>query len=50
MPEKKAQVVGEIGKELSGMTKQQRAYLIGFLEGFAANVGNGQLSAQRPGA
>ena len=48
MPEKKEKIIVEaIGKELPGMAERDKTYLMGFLEGLAAGVGNQQLTVTR---
>ena len=39
MSEKKKQIIKEVGKLLSKMSEEEKMYLVGFLEGFAAMVG-----------
>lgn len=51
MTEKKNEIVAVIGKALPDMTQDEKTYLMGFLEGFAALVSNKKLAeAERPGA
>ena len=44
MPEKKVNVIEEINRKLLNMNEQEKSYLMGFLEGFAALVGVGNAS------
>ena len=45
MPERKEKIIVEaIGKEIPGMAERDKTYLMGFLEGLAAGVGNQQLA------
>lgn len=37
MSEKKKEILAAIGKEIPGMSETEKSYLIGFIEGFAAN-------------
>ena len=39
MSEKKVNVIEEINRKLLNMNEQEKSYLMGFLEGFAALVG-----------
>lgn len=50
MSKKKEQIVEAIGKEIPGMTEKDKTYLMGFLEGLAAGVGNQQLVAEQDSA
>lgn len=50
MPEKKEKIIVEaIGKEIPGMGERDKTYLMGFLEGLAAGVGNQQLAVTQAG-
>ena len=49
MPERKEKIIMEaIGKEIPGMAERDKTYLMGFLEGLAAGVGNQQLAVTPP--
>ena len=50
MSEKKEEIIEAIGKEIPGMDEKDKTYLMGFLEGLAAGVGNQQLTAQQDSA
>lgn len=46
MPDRKEKIIVEaIGKEIPGMAERDKTYLMGFLEGLAAGVGNQRLVA-----
>ncbi|MBD5169352.1 MAG: hypothetical protein HDT20_04435 [Oscillibacter sp.] len=49
MPEKKMNVIEEINRKLLNMNEQEKSYLMGFLEGFAALVGVGNASQGEEG-
>ena len=46
MSEKKVNVIEEINRKLLNMNEQEKSYLMGFLEGFAAMVGVGDAGRQ----
>ena len=46
IPEKKEEILEAIGKEIPGMAEKDKTYLMGFLEGMAASVGNLELFAR----
>ena len=46
IPEKKEEILEAIGKEIPGMAEKDKTYLMGFLEGMAAGVGNLELFAR----
>lgn len=50
MSEKKNEIIAAIGRELPNMTENEKNYLMGFLEGFAANAGTKRLAVERTGA
>lgn len=43
MLERKVNVIEEINRTLAGMDQQEKSYLMGFLEGFAAMAGIGSV-------
>lgn len=47
MSEQKNEILAVVGRELPGMSEKDKTYLMGFLEGFAAKVGNQQMTAGR---
>lgn len=47
--EKKEKIIEAIGKEIPGMNEKDKTYLMGFLEGLAAAVGNQRIAASQPG-
>lgn len=50
MYEKKKEIIEAIGEEIPDMAEKDKAYLIGFLEGMAAAVGNQQFAESKPSA
>ena len=46
MFEKKVNVIEEINRKLLNMNEQEKSYLMGFLEGFAALVGTQRAQEQ----
>ena len=46
MSEKKVNVIEEINRKLLNMNEQEKSYLMGFLEGFAAMAGVGDAGRQ----
>ena len=50
MSKKDEKIIEAIGKEIPGMAEKDKTYLIGFLEGLAAGVGNQQLTTEQPSA
>lgn len=49
MSENKERIITALGKALPGMTAEDRKYLIGFVEGIAASVGNNRLGTPAGG-
>ena len=47
MSEKKVNVIEEINRKLLNMNEQEKSYLMGFLEGFAAMAGVGELMRRK---
>lgn len=43
MLERKVNVIEELNRTLAGMDEQEKSYLMGFLEGFAAMAGIGSV-------
>lgn len=46
MSEQKNEILAAVGRELPGMSEKDKTYLMGFLEGLAAKVGNQQMTAE----
>ena len=49
MLERKVNVIETLNRTLSGMDEQEKSYLMGFLEGFAAMAGIGSVRASSEG-